>query len=92
MEKYTEHPPVLIQKVLDVKLYREPMETPAGTSCGFSDVVVAVLNGVTCTISIPLKEGHLACKKYGGWWRWILVSSPDGVAPIRMVGVSTSCT
>jgi len=42
VEKYTEHPPVLIQKVLDVKLYREPTETPTGTSCGFSDVVVAV--------------------------------------------------
>jgi len=25
----------------------------------------------------------------GGWWRWALVS-PDGVAPIRMVGVSAS--
>jgi len=27
---------------------------------------------------------------YGGWWRWALVTSPDGVAPIRMVGVSAS--
>jgi len=27
------------------------------------------------------------CKKYGGWWRWALVSL-DGVVPIRMVGVS----
>jgi len=25
----------------------------------------------------------------GGWWRWALVS-PHGVAPSRMVGVSTS--
>jgi len=25
----------------------------------------------------------------GGWWRWALVS-PDGVAPGRMVSVSTS--
>jgi len=25
----------------------------------------------------------------GAWWRWALVS-PDGVAPIRMVGVSAS--
>ena len=32
---------------------------------------------------------HLACKKYGGWWRWALVS-PDGVAPNRMVSVSAS--
>jgi len=35
------------------------------------------------------QEGHPACKKYGGWWRWALVS-PDGVVPSRMVGVSAS--
>jgi len=35
------------------------------------------------------QEGHLACKKMGGWWRWALVS-PDGVLPSRMVGVSAS--
>ena len=35
------------------------------------------------------QEGHPACKKYGGWWKWALVS-PDGVAPIWMVGVSAS--
>jgi len=35
------------------------------------------------------QEGHPACKKYGGWWRWALVS-PDGVTPSRMVGVSAS--
>ena len=35
------------------------------------------------------QEGHPACKKYGEWWRWALVS-PDGVAPSRIVGVSTS--
>ena len=35
------------------------------------------------------QEGHQACKKYGGWWRWALVS-PDGVVPSRMVGVSAS--
>jgi len=36
------------------------------------------------------QEGHLACIRYGGWWRCALVTSPDGVAPIRMVGVSAS--
>jgi len=36
------------------------------------------------------QEGHPACKKYGGCWRWALVTSPDGVSPIRMVGVSAS--
>ena len=35
------------------------------------------------------QEGHPACKKVGGWWRWALIS-PDGVAPSRMVGVSAS--
>jgi len=35
------------------------------------------------------QEGHPACKKYAGWWAWALVS-PDGVAPIWMVGVPTS--
>jgi len=35
------------------------------------------------------QEGHLACKKYGGWWMCALVS-PDGVAPSWMVGVSAS--
>ena len=37
------------------------------------------------------QEGHLACKKIGGWWTWALLS-PDGVAaaPSRMVGVSAS--
>jgi len=35
------------------------------------------------------QEGHPACKKYGGWWRWELVSL-DGVAPSRMVSVSAS--
>jgi len=33
--------------------------------------------------------GHPACKKWGGWWRWALVS-PDGVTPSRMVSVSAS--
>ena len=35
------------------------------------------------------QEGHPACKKMGGWWRWVLVG-PDGVAPSRMVSVSAS--
>jgi len=35
------------------------------------------------------QEGHVACKKYGGWWRWALVS-PDGVTPSQMVAVSAS--
>jgi len=35
------------------------------------------------------QEGHPARNKWG-WWRWALVTSPDGVAPSRMVGVSAS--
>ena len=48
---------------------------------------------MTCALSaltllVGRQEGHPACKKWG-WWRWALVS-PDGMAPIRMVGVSAS--
>jgi len=41
------------------------------------------------TLLVGWQEGHPACKKWGGWWRWALVS-PDGVAPSRMVCVSAS--
>jgi len=41
------------------------------------------------TLLAGQQEGHLACKKWGGWWRWALVS-PDGVGPSWMVGVSAS--
>jgi len=42
------------------------------------------------TLLVGRQEWHPACKKYGGWWRWVLVTSPDGVVPIRVVGVSAS--
>ena len=41
------------------------------------------------TLLVGWQEGHPACKKYGGWWRWALVS-PDGVVLSRMVVVSAS--
>ena len=41
------------------------------------------------TLLVGRQEEHPACKKYGGLWRWALVS-PDGVAPSRMVDVSAS--
>ena len=41
------------------------------------------------TLLVGRQEGHPACKKMGGWWRWALVS-PDGVAPSRMICVSAS--
>jgi len=34
------------------------------------------------TLLVGRQEGHPACKKYGGWWRWALITSPGGVAPI----------
>ena len=41
------------------------------------------------TLFVGQQEGHPARKKYGGWWRWALVS-PEGVASSRMVSVSAS--
>ena len=41
------------------------------------------------TLLVSRQEGHPACKKMGGWWRWALLS-PDGVAPSWMVGMSAS--
>jgi len=41
------------------------------------------------TLLVGCQEGHSARKKYGGWWRWELVSL-DGVAPSQMVGMSAS--
>jgi len=41
------------------------------------------------TLLVGRQEGHLACRKMGGWWRWALFS-PDGVVPSWMVGVSAS--
>jgi len=35
------------------------------------------------------RKGIGPVKKLGGWWRWVLVS-PDGVVPIRMVGMSAT--
>ena len=40
-----------------------------------------------CFDTVGRQEGHPACKRMGGWWRWAPVS-PDWVAPSRMVGVS----
>jgi len=43
------------------------------------------------TLLVGRQEGHPARKKnMGGWWRWALVTSPDGVVPSRMVGVSVN--
>jgi len=49
--------------------------------------VVKVFAFSALTLFVGRQEGHSACKKMRGWWRWALVS-PDGVAPSQMVGVS----
>jgi len=41
------------------------------------------------TLLVGRQEGHPACKKMGGQWRWAMVS-PDGVAPSQIVCVSAS--
>jgi len=41
------------------------------------------------TLLVGWQEGHPACKKVCGWWRWAMVS-PDGLVPSRMVSVSAS--
>ena len=52
-------------------------------------VVRVVVAFSALTLLVGRQEGHPACKKYGGWWRWALVS-PDKVAASRMVSVSAS--
>ena len=58
-------------------------------SCVLKIVACCYIAFSALTLLVGWQEGHPACKKYGGWWRWALVS-PDGVAPSRMVGVSAS--
>jgi len=59
-------------------------------SCGLRHTILLVLVAFSAlTLLVRRQEGHPACKKWGGWWRWALVS-PDGVAPRRMVCVSAS--
>jgi len=41
------------------------------------------------TLLVGRQEGHPACRKIGGWWRWALVSL-DGVAPSPVVGMPAS--
>ena len=53
-------------------------------------MITAIVAFSDLTLFVGRQEEHPARKKYGGWWRWALVTSPDGVAPIRMVGVSAS--
>jgi len=58
-------------------------------------IICVLLASVYCvafsalTLLVGRHEGHPACKKMGGWWRWALLS-PDGMAPSRMIGVSAS--
>jgi len=54
----------------------------------FYTAFLYIVTSSALTLLVGRQEGHPACKN-GGWWRWALLS-PDGVAPIRMVGVSAS--
>jgi len=51
------------------------------------------LNALVAFSALPQlvgrQEGHPACKKMEGWWKWALVN-PDVVVPSQMVGVSAS--
>ena len=68
-------------------VYTNPIEREL---CRTLHVYLALLNAFSAlTLLVGWQEGHPACKKYGGWWRWAPVS-PDGVASSRMVGVSAS--
>jgi len=58
-------------------------------SCSFFFLSSFHPSNSALTLLVGWQEGHLACKKWGGWWRWALVS-PDGVTLSRMVGVSAS--
>jgi len=55
----------------------------------FTHSYLPILAFSALTLLAGRQEGHQACKRIGGWWRWALVS-PDGVAPSRMVSVSAS--
>jgi len=56
----------------------------------FAVCYTTISNGaLKCFDTVGRQEGHPACTKMGGWWRWALVS-PDGVAPSQMVGVFAS--
>ena len=57
------------------------------SSQGIGLLKISLVAFSALTLLIRRQEGHLACKKMGGWWRWAL-DSPDGVAPSRMVCVN----
>jgi len=37
------------------------------------------------TLLVGQQEGHLGCKKYGGWRRWALVSPDGGASTIHQL-------
>ena len=57
-------------------------------SCFTGSAEVLVIAFSALTLLVGWQEGVRPVKN-GGWWMWALLS-PDGVAPIRMVGVSAS--
>ena len=85
-----------------VKYLPTPVPRPRSSIIG-NDIFDYFLHLVSCNHRSPKvlfafsaltplvrqQEGHPACEKMGGWWRWALVGT-DGVAPSLMVGVSAS--
>jgi len=81
----------LHEKTADVSTYMQENERLwVDTVCLFSSVgyylCIAILDFdfSALTLLVGRQEGHPACKKMEGWWRWALVR-PDGVAPSWVV-------
>ena len=52
--------------------------------CNYLYFTVLYIAFSALTLLVGRQEGHPACTKMGGWWRWALVS-PDGVVPTQVV-------
>jgi len=78
--------PVAVHTLFTVGTYQAHTHTRSLVyqPCRYPRVAFSAL-----TLLVGRQEGHLACKKHGGWWTWALIS-PDGVATSWMVVVSAS--
>jgi len=71
------------------KRYGDDAGNTAENSIVFSLIWMRWLPSVPWRCWLGGRKDIRPVKKWGGWWRWALVSL-DGVAPSRMVGVSAS--
>ena len=53
------------------------------------DAFFVAFSALTLLVGLGGRKGIRPVKKYGGWWRWVLVSS-DRLAPSRMISVSAA--